>query len=132
MGKEEEPTAEEIKASEIEELIREWSRRGRPENGAALRQLFDAGEDIPSGLLDLTGLKPEKDTVGKLEMPPRTGKGSGQLAWSEFAMKVSDLDEAVLSKMNRDEIVEILEQRGIIPTQDEQDAEDQDAALAAN
>jgi hypothetical protein len=40
--------------------------------------------------------------------------------WRKFAVEVSDLDMAVLSKMGRDEVIDILETRGIIPTVEEQ------------
>jgi hypothetical protein len=97
------------------EAIREHSRRGTPELGARLKKAWEAGEDIPSELLDFSGIKSEKENKGILELPPRTGPGSGKKAWTEFAVSVSDLDSAVLDKMNRDEIIEILEARGIIP-----------------
>lgn len=108
--------AKDISVAEMEEAIRQHSRLGHPEKGAKLRHLFDNDpENIPSDLLDFSGLRPEKESVGKLEAPPRAGKGSGKEAWTDFALKVSDLGEEVLEKMNRDEIVEILETRGIIP-----------------
>ena len=49
-----------------------------------------------------------------LEIPPRQGKGSGQRAWQEFALLVSDIDEEVVDQFTRDEIVEVLEARDII------------------
>lgn len=113
----------EITQDMVSEAVREHSRRGSPEQGARLTKLFNAGEEIPSELLDFSGLRPEKETVGKLEAPPRAGKGSGKEAWIEFALEVSDLGEEVLEKMNRDEIVEILETREIIPSADDESEE---------
>lgn len=107
-----------IDSDVVREAIREHSRRGQPEKGAQLRKLWGDGSDpkeIPSELLDFSGIKSEKASTGILEMPPRTGRGSGHEKWAEFAAEVSDLDPVVLKKMNRDEIVEILESREIIP-----------------
>lgn len=109
---------QDLDSDTIREAIREHSRRGHPEKGAQLKKLWGDGSDpqeIPSELLDFTGIKSEKATTGLLEMPPRTGRGSGKEAWAEFAAEVSDLDPVVLEKMNRDEIVDILESRRIIP-----------------
>lgn len=121
MPKEKEEEVQESQSSdlseaEIQEAIRKHSRAGRPERGAKLRYLWESNLPIPYDLLDFTGTRAEKEVQGKLEVPPRVGPGSGKKAWIEFGAKVSDLDEAVLDKMNRDEIIEILETRGIIPT----------------
>jgi hypothetical protein len=110
----------EITRDIVAEAVREHARRGHPEHGARLRKLFNAGAEIPSELVDFTGIKSEKPNIGVLEMPPRTGPGSGGVQWRKFAVEVSDLDMAVLSKMGRDEVIDILETRGIIPTVEEQ------------
>ena len=116
-----ESTRKDVGAEEIANAIRHWVRHGRPEYSNRLRELSKTDEPIPYELLDTEGIRSEKPVEGKLEMPPRSGRGSGQEAWAEFAQKVSDLDEAVLEKMSRDEIIELLEQREIIPTLEEEE-----------
>lgn len=112
---------EEITPEEIANAIRHWTRVGKPEFSNRLRELSKADDPIPYELLDTAGIRSEKPIEGKLEMPPRSGRGSGQDNWAEFAEQVSDLDMAVLEKMSRDEIIEILEAREIIPTQEEEE-----------
>lgn len=111
---------------EVEDLVRRFSRLGKPEKGTKLRHLFNAGEPIPSELLDPEGkVKSEKPVFDALPLPPRSGRGSGHEKWMEFALKVSDFDKAVLKKLNRDEVVELLEDRGIIERIEEDDSEEE-------
>lgn len=105
-----EPTAE-----EVQNAIRENFRRGRPEKAFKIRALVAAGEPVTYDLLDFSGLKSEKVVEGVLEVPPRAGKGSGVENWKEFAKTTSDLDEEVIESMNRDEIIDMLEAKQIIP-----------------
>ncbi len=112
---------------EVQELVRQFSRRGQPEKGAKLITLFKAGDPIPYELLDPAGkVKSENPVEGKLEMPARSGRGSGQPKWMDFAMKVSDFDEAILSKLTRDEIIELLEDRKIIKSEGESEGGDEE------
>lgn len=107
---------------EINMAIREHSRRGRPELSYKLRSLVASGEEIPHELLDYDrAVRPENPVSGKLEVPPRGGQGSGKKAWVEFAAAASDMDEAVLDSMDRDEIIELMEDRGIIDPEEDED-----------
>ncbi len=123
--------SEKLTIGKVQSLMREFSRRGEPEKGAKLNALFAAGEEIPSELFDPERkIKSEKASDGKLVMPPRTGRGSGQEKWAEFAQEVSDFDAAVLEMLDRDAIIEALEQRGIIeevvPEEDEDDTTEEE------
>lgn len=101
---------------EVQHAIREQFRRGRPEKALKIRELVAAGEPIPYDLLDFEGkLRSEKAVSGVLEAPPRSGKGSGEKNWKTFAKQTSDLDEAVIDSMSRDELIEMLEAKEIIP-----------------
>lgn len=112
--------AKDVSESTVADMARHWHRTGRPERANALKRLFREGEPIPYQLLDKVGVKSEKDIEGELEVPPRGGEGSGVKNWRKFAAQVSDMDKAVLDKMERAEIIEILEQREIIPTVEEE------------
>lgn len=109
--------------SDINNAIYEHVRRGRPEKANRIRSLRDEGKPIPGELLDLSGVKSEKPIEEKLEIPARNAKTD---EWQEFAAKVSDFDSEVLEKMGRDEIIEVLEQREIIPTTEEEAEEGDD------
>ena len=112
-------------SDEIQFAIREHSRRGKPESSYLLRQLVQDGAEIPYELLDFSGIKSEKPVTGKLEAPPRTGRGSALEKWMKFAAETSDLDMAVLEKMTREEIIEILESRKIIPVLEDENGENE-------
>lgn len=113
-----------VSDTDVSRMVRHWHRVGRPENANQLKGLHAAGEPIPYQLLDKVGVKSEKEVEGKLDIPPRSGRGSGHEAWREFAAEVSDLDEAVLDKMSREEIQEFLEERDIIPEDDDNSDEE--------
>ena len=112
-----EKTKKKVSESEVADMVRHWHRTGRPERAHQLKGLHKAGKPIPYELLDTVGVKSEKPVEGKLEMPARNVKTAD---WQAFAAQVSDFDGSVLKKMGRDEIIEILEQREIIPTMEEQ------------
>lgn len=117
---------------EVQELVRQFSRRGQPEKGAKLMTLFKAGDPIPYELLDPAGkVRSENPVEGKLKMPARSGRGSGQPKWMDFAMKVSDFDEAILTKLTRDEIIELLEDREIIESEGESEGGDEETPEGA-
>lgn len=115
--------SEELSDMDVARMIRHWHSVGRPEHANRLKELHRAGEPIPYQLLDKVGVKSEKEVEGKLEVPPRSGRGSGDQAWREFAAEVSDMDKAVLDKMSREEIQEFLEEREIIPPAEEGEEE---------
>lgn len=121
-----EKTKSDVSELDVGRMVRHWHRTGRPERAHQLKELHKAGEPIPYQLLDKAGIKSEKEVEGKLEVPPRSGRGSGVDAWKEFAAEVSDLDEAVLDKMTREEIQDFLEEREIIPAAGEEEDEDSD------
>lgn len=115
----EELTTTDVDEVTVVEMVRHWHRVGRPEYGNRLKALFQAGDEIPYYLLDRVGVRSEKDITGKLEVPPRSGRGSGVVKWREFAAQVSDMAPEVLNKMERGEIIEFLESREIIPEEEE-------------
>ena len=118
---------------EVQDLVRVFSRQGKPEKGAKLITLFNAGEPIPYELLDPAGkVRSENPVEGKLQMPARSGRGSGQPKWMDFAMKVSDFDEAILSKLTRDEIIELLEDREIIESEGESEGDSEESGVSSS
>lgn len=98
--------------------IREFSITGDPISAAKLRASLEADEAPDPTLMAASGIHadiPLKTNID-LEIPPRWGKGSGKDNWVEFAAVVTDIDEEVLSRMTRDDIVATLEARGNIPS----------------
>ena len=53
------------------------------------------------------------------DMPPRVGPGSSTFAWAEFAAAVSDIEEEVLENLGREEIIDLLIDKGIINEEDD-------------
>lgn len=97
-------TAEQI--AEMNQLIREESQNGRPEIAARIRSALDRGEVYEA---------PGVEVVEPVEQPPLGGPGSGKVAWVEYALSVSDIDEEVLESITKDDIIAMLRANGIIP-----------------
>ena len=100
-----------------------YQKVGHPEWANRLQLQIDAQvpffqielpEDIAAG--ESAQIHPETQVaVHLLELPPRQGTGSSADTWRAFARMVSNITTDVLDNMGRDDIVSILEDRGIIP-----------------
>lgn len=96
---------------------RELSLSGDPLKAMKLQAAIDADE-MPDPSLLSGDVKTDFPLHGdvSIEIPPRVGQGSSKAAWIEFAAKVTDIDGEVLSRMKRDDIIDMLEARGNIPS----------------
>ena len=104
--------------------LREYRVTGEPQKAQILQMQMD--ELTPYEELSLPGditearekrlsMRPETEVdPALLDLPPRTGPGSGQGVWQEFAAMVSNIDEEVIDQFTRDEIIQILIDRDII------------------
>jgi hypothetical protein len=97
---------------------RRHDHAGRPETAALIDHLM--GLEAPYGEIwkiaqaDVEAMvKPEKVT-DIVPPPPFTGRGSTVAAWRKFAMKVSDMEEEVITSMGRNDLITVLVDRGII------------------
>jgi hypothetical protein len=109
---------------ELRHLTNEYHRTGKPE--IAYRLETEMSNDVAyDELVAKYGLlvpkpnkevfKPETDIAQHLvDIPPRAGKGSGRVPWKEFAMLTTDIETDVLELMSRDELIRVLEERGVI------------------
>ncbi len=106
------------KLSEIANLFRQT---GDP--SAAARLELKMANKVPFGDLVIGGsiqrasaeIRPETTIdVTLVEMPARAGRGSSQGAWAEFADVVSETPYEILESLTRDEIINLLVDRGII------------------
>lgn len=95
---------------------REWHRIGKPENMAAIDRLVEAGESVPESLLNFSGVTPEVETnkPEAYQPPPRSGPGASAKNWKRFASNAIEIDDDVLRAMDRDDVIEMLETRGVI------------------
>ena len=108
--------------SRMRSMVRHWSIHGDPVKANRLRTHLEAGTKPEAALLSDGPLKPEKNVdLESIDVPPRNGKGSTKAAWQEFALEVADVEEEVVNRMSRDEIIKMLEVKGII--EDESDEE---------
>lgn len=105
---------------------RHWSSKGEVQAATALARAL-AADEMPKdkSLLNLTAIRPQTNIdVGEegVEIPPRTGKGSGIENWREFAKATSSMDPDVIDEMGKPDIIENLEAAGVIPAEAEEEA----------
>ena len=109
---------------EINKKIRYWHSVGDPGKALALRGRLKAGEMIEPGEYTGDVIFPEKSTQGAdpshLILPGRIGPGSKTDQWRNFANATADIEPAVVEKMNRADIIAILEEKGIIPKEEDE------------
>lgn len=98
---------------------RRQDTQGRPEIVARINAMIE--EDAPFAEIQAlanTGLteklNPEKEPPADIESPPLTGKGSGLKEWQKFARQVSTIEEEVIESLQRNDIITVLADRGII------------------
>lgn len=96
----------------------QWANMGYVSEQMEIQRLIAAGEEVPENLLHPrrgnTGPQANADNPAAYEAPPRSGKGSGVDNWREFALLTTEMDEDAVANMDRDDIIEVLETRGII------------------
>ena len=98
---------------------REWGRKGHPDKAALLAHYFDREEMPPNDLMSFGDIKPEKRVDVLPEMPARAGRGATKKLWKEFALATIEIEEEILERMTRDEIVMMLETKKVIPREEE-------------
>lgn len=102
--------------------IRDLRRTGKPFEAEALEGALRNDENPPASLMGKGKFKPEKSInvpLADLVIPPRSGRGSGKNAWAELALTVMDVEPQVIEALSRDEVIDLLEARGIIGPEDE-------------
>ena len=104
---------------QIAAAIRYYEEKGHPEKATPLYRALHKGTDFDRALLmpEATTTKPEKAvaSISDLVAPSRYGQGSSTDAWRKFLRDNSTIEPAVLNAMKRNELIEIAEDRGIIP-----------------
>lgn len=102
-------------SDEIRLAIRRHNSSGHPEVSAILRQHLNDKTSPPQHLvIDANKVRAEKVIPKDLEVPPRFGPGASQEKWAKFANAVTDIEEEVVAKMGRDDIIHMLEVKKII------------------
>ena len=103
----------------LQSQIQKYRLAGQPELAQRLRMQMQA--DIPFDEIKLPDapsapeVRPETNIEsGLVEVPPRTGKGSGTQEWRAFAKLVTDIDGNVIDSLGRNELIGVLEDRGVI------------------
>jgi hypothetical protein len=109
----------EITPDQIRIAMRRHSKNGRPEVVAQLKQHL-ANETLPPRHLVVEGAyKANRFIEEDLEVPDRAGPKSKKALWIDFAMKTTDMEREVLDKMGRDDIISMLEVKGIIDKEED-------------
>jgi len=106
------------------QAIRELRRTGHPQEAQWLQVKLDAGEYDPEARQIVSGVRPEKKVTEDAPLPPRTGRGSSRDAWVRFALANSGIDEAVIRGVTRDDLINMLEARGVIDKELPKDKDD--------
>ena len=96
--------------------IRELYMAGEAQKSIGMKARLKAGQYIAPYEYDPNFVWPEKPVaIPGLKPPRRTGPGSSHDKWRQFAEQVSDIDREVLRAMGRDDIINVLIERHIIP-----------------
>ena len=105
----------------LSELVTEFRRTGDP--SAAQRLELKMSNRVPFDEIVVKGapqlanayIRPETHIdITLLELPARSGPKSSRAVWLEFASIVSDTEYEVLDSLTRDEMIQLLVDRGII------------------
>jgi len=103
--------------------IKHYDQKGEPQHSTKIKIQMDGFVPFENIVLPDYGgngvkrgsIRPETNIDPSLvDEPPRSGKGSGQKHWAEFASLVTDMDDEVIDQMSRDELIEILIARDVI------------------
>lgn len=103
---------------QIHNKVRQLRDHGKAQAGLLLRDRFKRGELIEAWEYGITNVKPEREGIIDariLEPPPHTGRNSGADKWREWMKQVSDIDPEIIDNLTRKDIVELAQERGILP-----------------
>jgi hypothetical protein len=107
-------TAEQVNL--IYTKVRALYTAGEPQKALNMKGRLKAGQYIAPYEYDPAFVWPEKPVaIPGLKPPRRTGPGSSQGSWAQFAIQVSDIEPEVVRAMSRDDIIGVLIERHIIP-----------------
>jgi len=90
---------------------REARRTGRPEVAQRIEEAMREGKVLRPGEPTET-FAPEKEVSTNVITPKRN---SSEARWKDFARATSDIDPSVLKTLSRNDVIKILEGKGIIP-----------------
>lgn len=99
---------------------RRWHRReGRPDKALLIEMAMAEGRELTDDeARTLLGLNAPKNAPAGIDpdvqIPPRHGPGSSTANWRKFARLVTDMDEDVLKKTGKKDLILILEANGVI------------------
>lgn len=125
-GTEEEATTERVVYTEaqkalISNKIRALRASGNPQPAFIMRDKMRAGIFIQPHEYGEDVVNPEKTTEGvdpaKLVIPKRNGTGSRTKDWAAFAKITLEMDAAVIDKMSRADLIALLEEQGVIQSE---------------
>ncbi len=101
----------------IRQAVYDLDKRGKPEIGAKINYQVSEGASF-SALEKLWKPKTVKAEIPvadpTMAAPPLIGKGSGIVAWQNFAKEVSDMDPEVIDAMSKPDIMTVLKDKGVI------------------
>lgn len=108
------------------EASRYWYLKGEVMMWRDCQRALQNDEMPDKSVLNLTNVKPQTDVdMEEVEIPPRSGIGSGVAKWREFAKEVSEMDPEVIEAMSKDDLIAELETMGIIEAEEESEYEEQ-------
>lgn len=102
---------------EIAQARREAGRTGKPEVIQRINLGVTEGMEFSKlqKIWKPQTVKPEVPVATEVpDAPPKSGKGSGVLAWRAFAKEVSDMDPETIDAMAKTDLISVLEDKGVI------------------
>lgn len=109
---------DELDRGRLIERAQEYKRTGFPEKAQRIQVALN-NDEFPDPQL-MAGVDEVVTPLGSvMEMPNRSGKGSGLKLWKAFARDATDWDDDVIDSLTtRSEVIEILEANSVIPQLD--------------
>lgn len=108
--------------SEMRQLVRKFDMSGKPEVAAQIRLCIEQGvmwegeevvvepeETVVAG----SGAGGVNENYATTPQPPLHGKGSGKIAWGEYASTVTEIDAEIIETLSKGDLIGMLQANGV-------------------
>lgn len=115
-----EPTLTPEDRDRMQKAFNYWHTHGYPEKASVLWECLEQDRRPPSNLIPSDNdIKPETAIDPKyLEIPAYAGPKATKDIWQDFAKKTLDMDHMVIETLERKDLIELLQSKGVIPRED--------------
>lgn len=112
-------TLDEEIINRIHTAYNHWHMHGHPEKAAVLMECLGQNRVPPANLIYFGDIQPETSIDPEnLAIPPRHGPDSSAENWRKFAKETTDMEPEIIDKMQRKDLISMLEVKKIIPKEE--------------